>query len=216
MLSTGSLRLITLFLYLWLVACVAGGRPRLAPPRTAKQGGEPGTAAGFPRSLEALWLGSIAAVLLFPLLALIGPSFPRTSGLTVQFPGDEVAQAIGIGLVLAAGLLVGWAFRSLGRFTTVDIRLAPDHTIVRSGPYRWVRHPMYSANMALSIGVTLLFLSLPLLVPVVAIVTLALVRARVEESLFLGSERLGREYSTYRAETGRFFPLIHRRFRRMA
>ena len=214
MLSIGDLQLTTLLLYVWLLGCVAWGRPRLSHVLPSGSGRGTSSGVGFPWALEALWLASVAVVVLFPIVALLARSIAHADGLAVRFPGDEVAQAIGVALVLVAGALVGWSFRALGRFATVKIRLAPDHAIIRSGPYRWIRHPMYSANMLLSTGIALVFLSLPLLVPVAVIVVLSFVRARAEESLFLGAPALRREYSAYRAESGRFVPLLRGRSRR--
>ena len=214
MYPVGDLLLITFLLYVWLLGCVAWGRPHVGLALAPRSGGASVPGESFPLALEALWFGSTAVVLLYPIVALLGGSIVLSSGLTVRFPGEEAAQAVGIALVLTAGALVGWAFRSLGRFATVEIRLAPDHAIVRAGPYRWIRHPMYSANMLLSAGVTLVYLGLPLLVLFVVIVVLSLVRARVEERLFLRSPQLQREYTAYRAEAGRFFPLLRGRVRR--
>lgn len=215
MLSIGDLLVTTFLLYAWLLGCVAWGRPRLSLvlPSSAGRASSSGE-EDVPWALEALWLASVAVVVLFPIVALLARSIVLADGLAVRFPGDEVVQATGIAMVLVAGALVGWAFRALGRFATVEIRLSPDHAIVRSGPYRWIRHPMYTANMLLSTGITLVFLSLPLLAPVAVIVVLSFVRARAEERLFLGAPALRREYSAYRAETGRFVPVLRSRSRR--
>lgn len=212
MYSIDDLQLVSLLLYAWLLGCVAWGRPRLRELlRSRTRDAPPAATESFPPALEVLWLASVAVVVLFPLGALLGRSVVLSSVLTVRFPGDEIAQTIGIAMVLVAGALVAGAFRALGRFATVEIRLGPDHQIVRSGPYRWIRHPMYTANMLLSVGIALVFLSLPVLAPLLVIFILSFVRARAEEDLFLDSARLNSEYSTYRAATGRFLPLVLRR-----
>ena len=36
-----------------------------------------------------------------------------------------------------------WAVRTLGRWFTTVVRVAPDQQVVAGGPYRWVRHPSY-------------------------------------------------------------------------
>ena len=50
--------------------------------------------------------------------------------------------------VAAAALgLLGWADATLGENLCVSLKLRTDHTLVTSGPYRWVRHPIYSAAL---------------------------------------------------------------------
>jgi protein-S-isoprenylcysteine O-methyltransferase Ste14 len=53
----------------------------------------------------------------------------------------------GVGLALIAGLLLVWMFRTLGRNLTDTVVTRQQHTLVTTGPYRWVRHPFYSASL---------------------------------------------------------------------
>ena len=58
-------------------------------------------------------------------------------------------------------LLLGafWSVRSLhfiGNNVTISISTKQDHALVTSGPYAWVRHPLYAAGMVESVGVCLL------------------------------------------------------------
>ena len=50
----------------------------------------------------------------------------------------------GAGLALLAGALLVWTFRTLGRNLTDTVVTRKEHTLVTTGPYRWVRHPFYS------------------------------------------------------------------------
>jgi protein-S-isoprenylcysteine O-methyltransferase Ste14 len=59
-------------------------------------------------------------------------------------------------LVTAAGLgLRIWAVRTLGVFFTTQVRISSGQTVVSSGPYRWVRHPSYSALLLVVAGLGL-------------------------------------------------------------
>ncbi len=204
MLSSGAAQVLAVVVYGSLAAAGAYGRPPL--PWRQSRLERPATDHGGSRTLEALWLASIAAVLLYPLGILFAPAVLLASPLTLRFPSDGVAQVAGLVLVLAGAGLAGWAFRSLGRFTTVRIQLSQDHAIVRAGPYARVRHPMYTANMLLGVGVTLAFLSLVLWAPIVIIVLIAHFRATSEERMFLASPLLGKNYAEYMTRTGRFLP----------
>jgi protein-S-isoprenylcysteine O-methyltransferase Ste14 len=166
------------------------------------------------RVSEVLWLASLATIFAYPAGVLLSPSDVWGSPLTLRFPGDEIVPPVGLALILIGGGLVGWSFRSLGRFMTVSLQLTADQAIIRAGPYARVRHPIYTANMLLSLGIALAFLSLVLWLPVALVVLLARYRAKTEEVLFLASPRLGSDYAAYMAASGRFLPPCALRSRR--
>lgn len=58
----------------------------------------------------------------------------------------------GLGLMTAATLFHVWARVHLGRNWTSEVAIQQDHQLVKSGPYRLVRHPVYTALIALSLG----------------------------------------------------------------
>ncbi|KAI0639928.1 hypothetical protein C8Q77DRAFT_1152855 [Trametes polyzona] len=55
-------------------------------------------------------------------------------------------------LVLTAGLLRIWTYRTLGRFFRWQLSLVDGHRLVTAGPYAWVRHPSYVAGTLVSVG----------------------------------------------------------------
>jgi protein-S-isoprenylcysteine O-methyltransferase Ste14 len=180
-------------------------RPSLAAGRAPPRSGPPAGARS--RSAEALWLVALAVVFAYPAAVLLFPSKVLGGPGSLTFPGDSVVSLAGLALIVLGGGLLGWSLRSLGRFLTSRLELAADQEIVRGGPYAYVRHPIYTANMLLSMGIALAFLSGLLWLPAGIIVVLAALRARTEERLFLASPRLGPEYAEYRAGTGRFLPV---------
>ena len=58
----------------------------------------------------------------------------------------------GLALMAAATLFHVWARVHLGRNWTSEVAIQQDHQLVTSGPYRLVRHPVYTALIALSLG----------------------------------------------------------------
>ena len=59
-------------------------------------------------------------------------------------------------LLLFVGLvLFAWAVWALGRNFTVMPEPKPGNTLVRRGPYRWLRHPMYTSVILCALAVTL-------------------------------------------------------------
>jgi protein-S-isoprenylcysteine O-methyltransferase Ste14 len=55
----------------------------------------------------------------------------------------------GAGIGFAAALLIAWTLHHLGRNLTDTVVTRQRHTLVTTGPYRWVRHPFY-ASVALA------------------------------------------------------------------
>ena len=114
----------------------------------------------------------------------------------------------GMLLIGVWGILLVWTFNNLGRNLTDTVVTRRDHTLVTTGPYRYVRHPFYSALIIAVIGGSGVtanwFLFLTGLIPFAFIV----VRTRIEEEKLI--DRFGEEYRDYMAKTGRFWP----RFRR--
>ena len=56
-------------------------------------------------------------------------------------------------LLVAAGLGVTvWARRHLGRDWSSSVQVKEGHRLVRTGPYRWVRHPIYSGLLLAFLG----------------------------------------------------------------
>jgi protein-S-isoprenylcysteine O-methyltransferase Ste14 len=98
-----------------------------------------------------------------------------------------------------------WAIHELGRFFRIVVTIQPDHRVVDTGPYRFVRHPSYTglllalagAGVALDSWLSLLALTA---LPLAGI----LVRIRVEESALL--DALGESYAAYEARTDRLIP----------
>lgn len=61
----------------------------------------------------------------------------------------------GITAAVCSGSLVLWTFRNLGKNLTDTVVTRRDHTLVTSGPYRYVRHPFYVAFALGVLGVSL-------------------------------------------------------------
>ena len=113
-------------------------------------------------------------------------------------------RGLGVGLgVIAAALLIS-VFRNLGTNLTDTVVTRARHTLVTSGPYRWVRHPFYVA-FAFAVAANSLvtanwFLASTGLITIVLLV----VRTRTEEQKLI--ERFGDVYRNYMERTGRFIP----------
>jgi protein-S-isoprenylcysteine O-methyltransferase Ste14 len=62
---------------------------------------------------------------------------------------------LGLALQLACALLAVWARRHLGRNWSGAVQTKVDHQLVRSGPYRVLRHPIYTGMLGMIAGTAL-------------------------------------------------------------
>ena len=111
-----------------------------------------------------------------------------------------------LGLTILGFLFCWWARLHLGQLWSGDITLKSDHRVVDTGPYRLVRHPIYT-GLILSALATALEKATVLGLAGVALIILGLwLKARMEER-FLRAE-LGREaYDAYAARTPMLIPI---------
>lgn len=114
----------------------------------------------------------------------------------------------GLPLGLFAVALVFWTFQNLGRNLTDTVVTRKEHTLVTTGPYRWVRHPFYVAFATLAAANTLLTANWYVGLSGAAVLALLMVRTRTEEEHLVA--RFGDAYRRYRERTGMFFPRARR------
>ena len=145
----------------------------------------------------------------YPVLVAVAPGWAYEGWLNWSTGIDLALQAAGLGL-WALGIAVGlWAAHAMGGYGAVS-GVTVDHQLVTDGPYRYVRHPIYTALIAIAVGTTLVFRSYLLLVLTVLSIFAHLWWAATEERLLGSPEGLGDDYRTYASRTGRFLPRVRR------
>lgn len=143
-------------------------------------------------------MGALLVVLQFSLLGWLAfqgaPAFARGSAPAVAWS------------TIAAGLILGfWSLRANrpGNFNIRPIPRPHGH-LVTTGPYRWIRHPMYTSVLLCAAGASLAA-SVPWLawLAFFALVAVLTLKAIAEER-WLGELHNG--YAAYRNRTKRFVP----------
>lgn len=124
--------------------------------------------------------------------------------LEVEYPEIVRWMGLGVSIAILPGLV--WVHRTLGRQYAARLRIIRNHELIVEGPYRLIRHPMYTIlwgfGLSLSLvtsNVLIVFLALIIVLPLYSI-------AIEEEKMML--ERFGGEYREYMERTGRFFPRL--------
>lgn len=113
-------------------------------------------------------------------------------------------RSLGFAVAVCAGILWSWTVHTLGRNLTDTVVTRKEHSLVTSGPYRWVRHPFYTACAIGVVGGSLAMANWFFLALGGIIVGFLVARTRIEEEKLL--ERFGEEYRGFMTRTGRFLP----------
>ena len=148
----------------------------------------------------------LAAPLYVPIVAyMLNPDWMDWAALPL--PGWLRWLSAGVGL--AALPLLYWVFRTIGSNISETILTKEKHRFVTSGPFHWVRHPLYFvATVALiSMGVLAanwFMISMACLV----LVGIAVFIVPKEEAELV--RKFGLEYQHYMQRTGRFVPRLFR------
>ena len=100
--------------------------------------------------------------------------------------------------------LIYWVFSSLGKNVTPTVVTRREHTLVTHGPYRWVRHPLYTVAFTLFVGFALLAANWFLLVVLLFGAVVLAQRTTIEEAQLV--ERFGDDYRRYMQAPGRYLP----------
>lgn len=115
--------------------------------------------------------------------------------------------AVGVTAIVLGSLGRQWAISTLGRFFTLNVQVRDDQRVVTSGPYRWVRHPSYTADLLAFTGIGLALGNWLSLLAATTLPLLGLVvRIHVEERALL--TRLGEPYRVYAKGKKRLVPRV--------
>lgn len=113
--------------------------------------------------------------------------------------------ALSIALLLIAVTISFQAANALGSQLRIDASLSTDHKLIRSGPYRYVRHPVYLSFFLLVLGSGLMLATWPwILAALVVFLCGTEIRVHVEDALLAG--RFGQEFDQYRHSVSAYLP----------
>jgi protein-S-isoprenylcysteine O-methyltransferase Ste14 len=139
---------------------------------------------------------------LSPLVYLLNPAWMAWSKIGLP----EWVRWLGVGTGILVTLGIYWLFSSIGSGITPTSATRQQHTLVTGGPYRWVRHPLYTLGSSMFVSFGMLadnwFVAL---LGVFAFILMAIRTPKEEANLI---ERFGDEYREYMKRTGRFLPKL--------
>jgi protein-S-isoprenylcysteine O-methyltransferase Ste14 len=140
------------------------------------------------------------------LIAWLG--WPRSLS-WMYLPIPTTLRWIAMGLLVPVLAFFAASFRALGANYRGGVGLHGNHTLVSTGPYRWIRHPIYLAFVAIMVLVLVLSANWALgLSGLLLVTSIAVVRIPIEERQL--QERFGAAWENYRARTGVMLPRMSR------
>jgi protein-S-isoprenylcysteine O-methyltransferase Ste14 len=175
--------LLCLFSVYWSIAAKDS-----APTKTSE--------SKWSRGLHLFLVNGAVLLLIFPI-----------PGLTRRFlPDNHFVVAVGLAIEAAFILLAVWARLHLGTNWSGEVRVAAGHQLIRSGPYRFIRHPIYTAVLGMYCGVAIVSGEIHAPIALV-IVTLAYWRKiRMEERAMAAT--FGANHEAYRRDTWALVPFL--------
>lgn len=141
-----------------------------------------------------LFFGRCAQVLFFLASIIYAWFFPPSGFFEDGTWSEAFTDTLGIGSLIAGGLLRIWAASHIGAWTGPQRLKAP--TLIMRGPYAYVRHPIYIGNFIIGFGIILLLEAFTIIPLILVLAVLQLIVVIPVEEAFL-KEKLGEGYDLY-------------------
>lgn len=114
---------------------------------------------------------------------------------------------IGLGFFILFSWIQIWAYRSLGNFYAQDIVILKEHQLIKTGLYRYIRHPQYVSQLLSDLGAGLALMSY-LVIPVIVLVEIPLFFLRAKEEERILTKHFKEEYPVYKKQSGFMLPFL--------
>jgi len=112
---------------------------------------------------------------------------------------DLILTASGISLAI-------WARIHLGQYWSGRATLLKGHKLIQTGPYRWVRHPIYSGMICALLGTALALGQVRGLLAVLVLSASYIRKLLIEETMLTG--QFGDDYRKFKTRTNALFPFL--------
>ena len=121
-------------------------------------------------------------------------------------PPSDAIYGAGTTLLAAGLVFMVWARRRLGGNWSGWVTLKEDHELIRSGPYRFVRHPIYAGLLVALLGTAIALGRWRDVIALMFTTVAVLHKMRVEERFL--AESFPEDYARYRAEVPALIPFL--------
>ena len=150
----------------------------------------------------AIFAMSFGIIGYFIILILYLVYFPLVLWFTIPLP--LIVRWIGVVAAILCVPSLYWIHTILDKQYSAQLEIQDDHSLIESGPYRKVRHPMYTVFITFLVGIALVVSNLLGLILSLLITCSFPSIAKTEEAML--TDTFGEEYRSYMKRTGRFLP----------
>ncbi len=123
-----------------------------------------------------------------------------------MFAGGQATHWIGTAVVAAGLAFAAWARARLGKNWSGTVTLKSGHELIRSGPYRFVRHPIYSGGLLAMAGTVVARGEWRGLLAVLIMFAALWWKLQREERWM--AEAFGENYAKYQSEVSALIPFV--------
>lgn len=125
-----------------------------------------------------------------------------------RLPFSTPIRACACAITVASLLGILWVHVALGKHFSDKLELRESHSLVTTGPYRWVRHPMYSFLFLFFVASAML--SSHALIAACSALLIANIYLRIGKEEEMLKQHFGGEFDTYAQRTPRLIPNFKR------
>ena len=145
--------------------------------------------------------------LFLSMLTLIGLILAIFQVGTLTYKGDlNTLRTAALAVYIFFSWVQIWAYKSLGSSYSQDVLIMKNHSLVRRGPFKFIRHPQYLSQILLDLGAGLATLSYIIIPLVIVEIPFLIMRAGLEEKLL--AKYFKDDFQKYKKNTGFMLPFI--------
>ncbi len=141
---------------------------------------------------------SIIIAIIVIILIIILTRYESSSLILRIIPDSPLAGITGIVLTIAGLGFSAWARLHLGKYWSGMVMVKVGHRIIKSGPYRIVRNPMYTGLLIAYVGAAIAIGELLAFVALIIGIAAVWIKIKAEEEILL--EKFGEEYLQYKRD----------------
>lgn len=143
-------------------------------------------------------------ILLVMLSFALTCAWVRPSGFEKSWPSLIASMILG-----PPSVALAWAAtRHLGKQWRYKAALSEGHELIQTGPYRWLRHPIYASMLGMLLATSAAWTWWPMfLAALAAFLTGTEIRIRAEDRLL--AEHFRNSFNAYRSRVRAYIPLVH-------